>query len=78
MIHEMVAPTDPLGPPPSSRKVRIQGGDRPTGGQGPREAAPDEQPAERDDERRDADEGDQEALQAADGRADEEAGGQRR
>ena len=25
MIHEMVAPTDPLGPPPSSRKVASRG-----------------------------------------------------
>ena len=63
----------PVGPPPSSWKVGVERGDRLALGELEREPAPDEQAAEGHDERRDADVGDDEPLQAADGRAEGDA-----
>ena len=68
-----VSPSDPRGPPPSSWNVRVERRDRPAPRELERGAAPDQQAAQRDDERRDADIGDEEALHAADQRADRDA-----
>ena len=73
----MTSPSEPCGPPPSSRNVGSSGATVRPRASWKRRTAPDQEATQGDDERGDAHVGHQEAVDRADERADREAGKQR-